>query len=130
MLQERMSANRWFHSTVQELFAETCRDRPEKTAMVFEEERITFGELQEKVNRCSQALMDLGVGPGDHVITLPTVSPVFAYVYFATLQIGALINPLNLLWGEIEFTGILARNDPKVIVTIDENRGRDLQKVI
>ena len=130
MLQERMSANRWFHSTVQELFAETCRDRPEKTAMVFEEERITFGELQEKVNRCSQALMDLGVGPGDHVITLPTVSPEFAYVYFATLQIGALINPLNLLWGEIEFTGILARNDPKVIVTIDENRGRDYVQVL
>lgn len=101
MLRERMSVNRWFHSTVQELLAETCRDRPEKTAMVFEEERIPYGELQQQVNRLSQALMDLGVGPGDHVITLPTVSPQFAYVYFAALQVGALINPLNLLWGEI-----------------------------
>ena len=44
MLQERMNANRWFHSTLQELFAETCRDRPEKTAIVFQEETITFGE--------------------------------------------------------------------------------------
>jgi fatty-acyl-CoA synthase len=130
MLQERMNANRWFHSTVQELFAETCRDRPERTAIVFEDAPVTFGELQDQVNRFSQVLMDMGVGPGDHVTVLPTVSPEFACAYFATLQVGALINPLNLLWGEIEFTGILARNDPKVIVTIDENRGRDYVQLL
>jgi fatty-acyl-CoA synthase len=130
MLRERMSANRWFHSTVQELFVETCRDRPDKTALVFEDQAIPFGDLWENVNRMSQALMDLGVQPGDHVVMLPTVSPEFAYVYFATLQVGALINPLNLLWGEIELTGILARNDPKVIVTIDENRGRNYVKLL
>ncbi len=130
MLRERMAANRWFHSTVQELLGETCRDRPERTALVFEDEKISFGELQENVNRLSQAFIDLGVGPGDHVITLPTASPEFAYAYFATLQVGALINPLNLLWGEIEFTGILKRNDPKIIVTIDENRGRNYVQLL
>ncbi len=130
MLLERMRANRWFHSTVQGLFAETCRERADKTALVFEGQDISFGELQKNVNRFSQALMNLGVGPGDHLIMLPTVCPEFAYVFFATLQVGAVINPLNLLWGEIEFKGILARNDPKVIVTIDENRGRDYIKVL
>jgi len=130
MLQERMRANRWFHSTVQELFVETCQDRPGKTAIVFEGESITFGALREKVNRLSQALVDLGVEPGDHVAMLPTSSPEFAYVYFATLQVGALINPLNLLWGTIEFTGILTRNDPKIIVTIDQNRGRDYIRLL
>lgn len=130
MLRERMSANRWYHSTVQELFVETCQDRPGKTALVFEDKPITFGELREKVNQMSQALMDLGVRPGDHVAMLPTVSPEFVYLYFAALQIGARINPLNLLWGEIEFTGILARNDPRVVVTIDENRGRDYVQLL
>ena len=125
MLQERLATNRWFTSTLQQLFVETCRDRPEKTAIVFQERAITFEEVQENVNRLSQALIDLGVRPGDHVASLPTSSPEFAYLYFATLQIGALINPLNLLWGVTEFTGILARNEPKIIVTIDNNRGRD-----
>ena len=125
MLQERLATNRWFTSTLQQLFVETCRERPEKTAIVFQEEPITFEEVQENVNRLSQALIDLGVRPGDHVASLPTSSPEFAYLYFATLQIGALINPLNLLWGVTEFTGILARNEPKIIVTIDNNRGRD-----
>jgi len=120
MLQERMAANRWYTSTVQALLAETTRNRPDKTALVFNEREITYGELQENTNRVSQALLNLGVKPGDHVATLPLAIPEFAYVYFAALQIGAVINPLNLLWGEIEFTGILQRNDPKVIVTIDQ----------
>ncbi len=125
-----MEANRWFHATVQELFVETCEDRPQKTAIVFEEEEIPFGDLLKKVNRLSQALIDLGVQPGDHVAMLPTSSPEFACLYFATLQVGAWINPLNLLWGTIELTGILARNDPKVIVTIDRNRGREYVQLL
>ncbi len=125
MLQERLATNRWFMSTLQQLFLETCQDRPEKTAIVFQEQSITFKELQENVNKLSQALIDLGVQRGDHVALLPTSSPEFVYLYFATLQIGALINPLNLLWGTTELTGILLRNDPRIIVTIDKNRGRD-----
>jgi fatty-acyl-CoA synthase len=125
MLNERLAANRWFTSTTQQLLVETCQDRPEKTAIVFQEEEISFSELQQKVDILSQALINLGVGRGDHVAVLPTSSPEFTYLHFATLQIGALINPLNLLWGVTEFTGILRRNDPKIIVTTDENRGRD-----
>lgn len=125
MLHERMSANRWYNATIQELFAETCQDRPEKTAIIYKDQALTFSEIQRNVNQLSQAMVDLGVKPGDHVAMLPTSCPEFTYVYFATLQIGALINPLNLLWGEIEFTGILQRNNPKVIFTIDENAGKD-----
>ncbi len=125
MLQGRLATNRWFTSTVQQLFAETCQDRPERTAIVFQEREIRFKELHENVNRLSQSLIDLGVRRGDHVAMLPTSSPEFAYLYFAALQVGALINPLNLLWGTKELSGILRRNAPKIIVTVDENRGRD-----
>jgi fatty-acyl-CoA synthase len=125
MLNERLAASRWFTSTTQQLLVETCQDRPEKTAIVFQGEETSFAELQQKVDMLSQALIDLGVGRGDHVAVLPTASPEFAYLYFATLQIGALINPLNLLWGVTELTDILRRNDPKIIVTTDQDRGRD-----
>ena len=130
MLNERLATNRWFTSTTQQLLLETCEDRPDKTAIVFQEKEISFKELRENVNRLSQALINLGVRRGDHIAMLPTSSPEFAYLYFATLQIGALINPLNLLWGSAEFTGILRRNDPKIIVTVDENRGRDYVKLL
>ncbi len=38
MLNERLAANRWFTSTTQQLLAETCQDRPEKAAIVFQGE--------------------------------------------------------------------------------------------
>ena len=130
MLEKRLAKNRWYTSTVQELFRETCQDRPNKVAIIFEDKKITYRELQYYVDQCSQALLNLGVKAGDHVIMLPTPCPEFTYLYFATLQIGAVINPLNLLWGAIEFNGILQRNDPKVIFTIDKYAGRDYIKLL
>ena len=130
MLQERMATNKWYTSTVQQLLLETCKDRPDKTAIMYMEQPITYEELLENVNRISQALLNMGVKPGDHVATLPLATPEFAYVYFAALQIGAVINPLNLLWGEIEFSGILPRNDPKVLVTIDQMGPKNFIDVI
>ena len=91
MLNERLATNRWFTSTTQQLLLETCEDRPDKTAIVFQEKEISFKELRENVNRLSQALINLGVRRGDHIAMLPTSSPEFAYLYFATLQIGALM---------------------------------------
>jgi len=130
MLERRMAENRWYESTVPQLFREVCQDRPGKTAIVFEDKRISYGELQADVDRCSQALLNLGVRGGDHVASIPTPSPEFACLYFATLQIGAVVNPLNLLWGTIEYEGILQRNDPKIIVTIDEHAQRDYVQLL
>ncbi|MDD5169868.1 MAG: class I adenylate-forming enzyme family protein [Syntrophales bacterium] len=130
MIQERMGKNRWYKSTVQELFYEVCEDRPEKTAIVYNGESISYRVLQDRVNRLSQALLNLGVKKGDHICMLPSPTPEFVYLYYATLQIGAVINPLNLMWGQIEFSGVLRRNDPKLIVTIDQYGGRDFIKTL
>jgi fatty-acyl-CoA synthase len=130
MIQERMGKNSWYKSTVQELFYEVCEDRPEKTAIVYNGENISYRTLQDRVNRLSRALLNLGVKKGDHVCMLPSPTPEFIYLYYATLQIGAVINPLNLMWGQIEFSGVLRRNDPKVIVTIDQYGGRDFIKTL
>ncbi|MCX6005192.1 MAG: class I adenylate-forming enzyme family protein [Chloroflexi bacterium] len=125
MFQERLLSNRWFSTTVQQFFVETCAYRPEKTAIYFEGKEISYRDLQENVNRFSQVLLRLGVKRGDRVAMLPASRPEFVYAYFAVLQIGAVLNPLNLLWGAIEFEGILQRNDPKVIISTDTNAGRD-----
>ena len=125
LISERLGANKWYTATVQELFYEVCADRPEKEAIFYNGEFITYGTLQDKVNQLSQALINLGIGKGDRVAMLPSPTPDFVYLYYAVLQIGAVINPLNLLWGQIELSGILQRNDPKLIVTVDNYGGRD-----
>ena len=48
---------------VHELFEEQVRRSPEATAVVFEEEELSYGELNERANRLAWRLRDLGVGP-------------------------------------------------------------------
>ena len=130
LIQERFSRNEWYMSTVQKLFYEVCQDRPDKTAIVYGGENLSYAAVQDKVNRLADSLMKLGLAKGDRVCMLPSPAPDFVYLYFAVLQVGAVINPLNLLWGQIEFTGILKRNDPKMIVTVDQYGGRDYVQLL
>jgi fatty-acyl-CoA synthase len=126
MLQDRFLQNSWFHRTTQDLFAEVCACKLDQVAIVFEEEEVvTYRALQQRINQLSQGLLELGVNKGDVISVLPSPTPEFACVYFATLQVGAIINPLNLLWGELEFKGVLPRNNPNVIITVDHYGDRD-----
>ena len=80
MIHERSVTNQWYHSTVQELFYETCKERKKKTAIIFEGLRISFAELQDNVHKLSQALINLGVKRDDHVVMLPTSCPEFLFI--------------------------------------------------
>lgn len=126
MLNERLRSHDWYHRTIPQLFAQTCAAQPDKVAIVFEEREMRFGELHAQVQRVAQGLLDLGVGKGDVVSTLPSATPEFAVLYYATLQVGAIVNPLNLLWGTTELRGVLQRNAPKVIVAVDQQGPRDV----
>ncbi|KRB75150.1 class I adenylate-forming enzyme family protein [Noviherbaspirillum sp. Root189] len=130
MLNERIAGSAWYRHTIPQLFAQTCAARPDKTAIRYDKRDITYQELKHQVDRASQALLDLGIGKGDVVSTLPSPTPEFAILYFATLQVGAVVNPLNLLWGTLEFSGVLPRNAPKLIVTVDHYGGRDYLQLL
>lgn len=130
MLAERVAAHAWYHQTIPQLFAQTCTERPDKAALVFQDREISYRALRNEVDRLSQALLDLGVSKGDVVSTLPSATPEFASLYFATLQIGAVVNPLNLLWGTLELAGVLPRNAPRLIVTVDQHGGRDYLQLL
>ena len=68
---------------------------PAKTAVVDNDLRLTYAELQARVNRLSHALLALGVEPGDRVCILSPNSHFFLESFFATSQIGAVLVPLN-----------------------------------
>ncbi len=68
---------------------------PDKTAIVDGALRLSYGQYQERVNRLSQALLGLGVGPGDRVCILSPNSHFFLESFYGTSQIGAVLVPLN-----------------------------------
>lgn len=126
MLSERLNSKDWYHRTISQLFSETCALRADHVAIVFDEQEIRYSDLHDQVLSLAQGLLDLGIGKGDVVSTLPSPTPEFAVLYFATLHVGAVVNPLNLLWGSAELQGVLQRNTPKLIVAVDRQGSRNV----
>ena len=50
--------------------ARTARELPDKTALVFIDSKISYRQLDDMANRFANALIDMGVKPGDKVAML------------------------------------------------------------
>ena len=80
---------------------------PDRLAMIFEDSRISFEELQSRVNRLANALADLGVGAGDRVAMLQVNCNQYIEAYFATAKLDAVFVPINYRTREDELTHML-----------------------
>ena len=81
--------------SVGDMFALTAAKYPDKTALVFQDERFTYGELNARVNRLARALTAAGVRKGDKVAFLFMNSPEFVVTWLAVAKAGAVGVPLN-----------------------------------
>ena len=68
---------------------------PNKIAIIFEDQRITYKEVNNRVNRLANALINEGIRKGDRVGALLYNCPEFVEVYFALAKIGAIFVTLN-----------------------------------
>ena len=64
-------------------------------ALIHDDHRWTYGELEERIDRLANALRDLGVSKGDRVAYLGPNHPAFAETMFAVTALGAIFVPLN-----------------------------------
>jgi long-chain acyl-CoA synthetase len=104
-------ANRAYH-----LFAR-AQDRADKTALVFEDSRISFGALAQRVREAAGGLAHLGIGKGTHVgLWLPS-SPDFIIVQQALFALGAVVTPLNILYRPNEIAHAVTSCDLACLVS-------------
>ncbi len=68
---------------------------PDREAIIFEGQRYTFSQLNERVNRLANALTILGVKKGDRVSMMQVNTNQCIEVYFAVAKIGGIYVPLN-----------------------------------
>ena len=98
-----------------ELLAIACSIVPDRTALVFEGKRFTYEALQDRVNRLSNALSDLGVGRGDRVATIHVNCNQLIETYFAAAKLDAVFVPLNYRSREDELASMLNNAEPGVL---------------
>ena len=77
----------------------------------------TYAELDERVNRLANALVDRGIEKGDKVALLAPNTHYFIETLYATNKLGAVFVPMNyrLTSGELEY--ILTDSDSDVVIS-------------
>jgi len=90
--------------------------RASKIAIECGEQRVTYAQLEERVNRLGNALLGLNVRPEERVFLLLLDTPEFAYSFFGVIKIGAVAVPANTMLGPEDYTYLL--NDCRARVAI------------
>jgi long-chain acyl-CoA synthetase len=87
-----------------------------KPAVVTPSSTITFGQLDEKVNRCANLLIEQGAKPGDRIATLCSNSIDFIVVIFGIHKAGLVWVPINPLLSIDDQVYILNHTEAAVII--------------
>jgi acetyl-CoA synthetase len=80
---------------------------------------LTYAELHRDVNRCANALRELGVSKGDRVALFMPMCPELIVAFFAVVKIGACILPLFSGYGADAVTSRLNDAEASLLVTAD-----------
>ena len=94
--------------------------QPDKTALVYETEAVTFVELDERSNRTANAMAAAGVGHGDHVGFLDKNCMEFFDFLFGAAKLGAVHAGINWRLSPREITGVVNDAEIKLLVVGQE----------
>ena len=104
-----------FNST-EVLLDQTAAKYGDKVAVYFDEQRITYKQLQASVNRVANGLKKLGVEEGDRVLMrLPNIPPAIV-CNFAIIKIGGVSLPTSALFARTEIAHVANLAEAKVMI--------------
>lgn len=96
----------------------------ERPAIHFEDDSISYAELELRVSFCAQRLAELGVTSGKCVVLCAENSPNWIVIYFAVLRLGAIITPVNLMLTPEELDYVGRDCAAQAVLTDGEKSGR------
>jgi long-chain acyl-CoA synthetase len=96
-----------------------ARLSPEREAVVWNDVRLTFGQLDAMSNRVANALAEMGIGHGDKVALSCPNLPYFPVVYYGVMKVGAAVVPLSVLFTAREAAYHLADSDAKAVFVFE-----------
>lgn len=105
---------------VGQILTMTANKFPGRTAIISGDQRFTYRQFNERVNRFAHGLLNLGFKKGDKVAVLLFNSNPFAEVYFATAKLGGAFTPINYRFAFEEVKHILNHSDSRFFIFGEE----------
>jgi len=107
-----------------QMLEETCHRYPEHIAVVADDQRLTYADLNAAVNALGNSLKDRGVGKNDKLAIVLPNCPEFVIAYFAAQKIGAVAVTINTASTPYEIEYLLKNSDSRVLITTSYCAGR------
>lgn len=85
-------------TTLPEMLEETAARAAGDTALIYFGARISYGQLQEHVDRVAAGLQAIGVVKGDRVALLMANCPQFVISYFGAMRAGAIVTATSAMY--------------------------------
>ncbi|WP_460164666.1 non-ribosomal peptide synthetase [Pseudomonas sp. S2_F03] len=104
------------HLCIHHLFEAQVARSPEATALIFEGEAFSYGELNARANRLAHRLIELGVGPDQRVAICVERSAAMVVGLMAILKAGSAYVPLDPTYPGDRLTYILADTAPALVL--------------
>lgn len=97
-----------------------ARTQPERLALVYGEQRVTYSDLQRRVEHAAGLLRSRGIAAGDVVALLMKNSAAFLELSLAIAHVGAVLLPVNYRLGAEEVGYIAGHAGVKLLFVDDE----------
>ncbi|KAG0016980.1 hypothetical protein BGZ80_008719 [Entomortierella chlamydospora] len=104
------------HETMHQLFERQVECTPEVTALVYEEDALSYKELNERANRLAHYLVELGVKPDSRVAICVKRSLAMVVGTMAILKAGGAFVPLDPSFASERLQTILSDAAPTVLL--------------
>ena len=94
----------------------SARNYPDKAAVRFQGQQVTFGWLDEQCIRLANGLQAMGLSAGEHCAVMMPNSIHTIIVYYALAKLGGVIIPVNFLYRFHELDHIITDSKPKAFI--------------
>ncbi|MEM7288051.1 MAG: class I adenylate-forming enzyme family protein, partial [Actinomycetota bacterium] len=104
------------HRTLRDALAADTAAHAQEECLVLGDTRLTYAEVQRRVDATAARLRELGVAKGDRVGILAANCPEWVITFYATVGIGGIVAAFNGWWTEAEIDHAISLSEPTVIV--------------
>lgn len=104
-------------NTVPELISASFKQPLKGIAIVYNNQRIVYSQLSNKINNFSKFLLQMGLGKQDRVAIFLPNNPSFVVSFFAIAKIGAIALTLNINYTQEELKKYLKYCKIKYVIT-------------
>ena len=101
--------------TLGDICRKSALNWPDRTALVFESNCLTYRQLDKRVNQLANALLSSGIGQTDRLAVLSENTHKYLEIYFAASKMGISVTPLNFRLSDNEIQLIVNDSESTVL---------------